>query len=334
MDTFIEQDRYTDFFKIYTEIDNNKDKIDFICKFIISKFKEQSISAMVGAGFSLNANKNFPDWANLLIDAYQEMHPNIPPKKHFESNKKYLKRKAEYIRTIGEPNVAEEYEKFHGAREYLDIYIEDHINKVNNEKRDLSTHKALLSLNWSDVITTNWDTLLDDARELTSYALVEEAKDLKNNNKKRIVKINGSLRKKQDIENQVYKYDSCYDHLYLITNKDFTNYNKNHEDFSNFMKVKMLENTFCLFGFSGNDWNFRYWVKELKRVMTKGGETKNPNPIFLFSMEDFISPALQQFYSNNYIIPITIYYLYSFINNLNCSPYIFKLIKAQVLPCA
>ena len=52
MDTFIEQDRYTDFFKIYTEIDNNKDKIDFICKFIISKFKEQSISAMVGAGFS------------------------------------------------------------------------------------------------------------------------------------------------------------------------------------------------------------------------------------------------------------------------------------------
>lgn len=330
MDSLLEQNRYIDFFFEYKKITTDQEKIDFICKYIISKFKEQSISAMIGAGFSINANKNFPDWANLLIDAYQEMHPNTPPKKRYEKQNDYLQRKVEHIRTIGEPNVAEEYEKFRGAREYLDFYIEERIQKVNKEKNDLSTHKALLSLNWSDIITTNWDTLLEDSRELNNYALVEEAKDLRNNNKKRIVKINGSLRNKEAIKAQNYKYDNCYDHLYLITNHDFINYNKNHEDFSNFMKVKMLENTFCLFGFSGNDWNFRYWVKELKRVMTKGGETKNPNPIFLFTLEKLDDPALMQYYRNNYIIPLNIFKLYSFINKIDCSPDIYKLSPAYI----
>lgn len=316
MSTIIEQDQYQDFFDIYETLKTEAEQLEFIRNFIISKFKEQNISAMVGAGFSLNANPNYPDWANLLLDAYQEMHPNTPPRKRFEAKAKYLRRQLDYIRLIGEPNVAEEYENYCGTREALDLYIENHILNVDDSKTNLKTHKELLSLDWSDIITTNWDSLLEDSRNLTEYALVTTAKDLRSRNRKRIVKINGSIRSEEERNKKSYNYDGCYDHLYLITKKDFANYNKNHEDFSNFMKIKILENTFCLFGFSGNDYNFRYWVKELKRTMTKGGETKNPNPIFLFTLEESSDKALLQFYKNNYIIPINILKFYSYINNI------------------
>lgn len=317
MSTIIEQDQYQDFFDIYETLKTEAEQLEFIRNFIISKFKEQNISAMVGDGFSLNANPNYPDWANLLLDAYQEMHPNTPPRKRFEAKAKYLRRQLDYIRLIGEPNVAEEYENYCGTREALDLYIENHILNVDDSKTNLKTHKELLSLDWSDIITTNWDSLLEDSRNLTEYALVTTAKDLRSRNRKRIVKINGSIRSEEERNKKSYNYDGCYDHLYLITKKDFANYNKNHEDFSNFMKIKILENTFCLFGFSGNDYNFRYWVKELKRTMTKGGETKNPNPIFLFTLEESSDKALLQFYKNNYIIPINIFKFYSYINNIN-----------------
>ena len=328
MNEIVKQDQYQDFFEIYEKLKTEAEQLDFICKFIISKFKEQCISAMVGAGFSLNANPDYPDWATLLLDAYQEMHPNTPLKKRSETNKDYINRKKNHIRLLGEPNVAEEYENYRGTREALDLYIENHILKVNNSKTNLKTHKALLSLDWSDIITTNWDSLLEDSRNLTEYALVKTAKDLRSRNRKRIVKINGSIRTEEERNKKEYNYDGCYDHLYLITKTDFADYNKNHEDFSNFMKIKILENTFCLFGFSGNDYNFRYWVKELKRTMTKGGETENPNPIFLFTLEESADTALLQFYKNNYIIPINLYKFYAFINNIICSQNIYKLSPA------
>lgn len=304
----------TDFFVEYDKCKTEELKLKYISSYIIAKLKKQALSAMIGAGFSLNANRNYPDWASLLLDAFNEMHPNTPKRKKFERKDAYKKRQAQYIRNIGEPKVAEEYEKFKGNRESLDLYIEKQLLKINSANNNLSTHKALLDLNWSDIITTNWDSLLEDSRKNTEYSLVTEAKGLKVSNNKRIIKINGSLRTSEQIKNNDnYSYDGCFDHLYIITSQDFENYSTKHEDFSNFMKVKILENTFCLFGFSGNDCNFKYWVKELKRLMTKGGNTKNPNPIFLFSLEDNkqIDNALSQFYKNNYIIPINIYKLYS-----------------------
>jgi DNA replicative helicase MCM subunit Mcm2 (Cdc46/Mcm family) len=229
------------------------------------------MSAIVGAGFSLNSNPSFPDWANLLVDAYKEMYPKKIRKKFFEREKKYNYRIANEIRQIGEPVVAAEYEKYKGKRESLDIYIENHILQSQNLSQDLRVHESFLQLNWCDVITTNWDNLLEKADKKANYKVVCSAKELKLSNKNRIVKIHGSLRKTKVREEQKYVFDDCSDHLYLITEKDYENYPINHEGFSNFMKVKILENSFCLFGFSGNDWNFRYWVKELKRIMTRTG---------------------------------------------------------------
>ena len=75
-------------------------------------------------------------------------------------------------------------------------------------------------------------------------------------------------------------------------------------------------------GFSGRDSNFRYWIKELKRTMQKGGNTKEPNPIFLFDVNpdetdkkdlDY-EESLQLFYDNNYIIRLRILDFYNLVH--------------------
>ena len=38
---------------------------------IIEKLKKGNICTFLGAGFSYNANKSYPDWPTLLIDAYK-----------------------------------------------------------------------------------------------------------------------------------------------------------------------------------------------------------------------------------------------------------------------
>ncbi|QEK00263.1 SIR2 family protein [Treponema phagedenis] len=269
-------------------------------KTIIGKLKKGQISVMVGAGFSKNAHPDYPDWAELLVRAYCEIY-SID-----ETNIGKIKKQNIKNEIKKDPSsIAKKYMNFHGNREALDIYIEDELSKPEkNSSGHLRLHEELLSLNWNDVITTNWDSLLERADDSGNYEIVTSAKNLKLRNQKRIIKIHGSLR---DSYKSEYSFDDNFEYLYVITQDDFDNYHKEHSDFSNFMKVKFLQDSFCLIGFSGDDPNFRYWIKELKRTMTKGGNTAKPNPIFLIDISnDNPTAAKLQYYKNNYIIRLSL----------------------------
>lgn len=321
----IKKDLLFNYEKYEKETDENT-RSKMCLDYIKQKLKTKSISVMVGAGFSLNANvrknKNEPqyeDWLSLLTPAYKEVYPdNIECINGGDEAK--IKDK---IQAMGESAFAEEYEKFKGSREFLDLYIEGRINKIDKATDDLTLHYRLLDNNWCDIITTNWDDLLERANQKNEkFTPILSAKDLRCRNNNRIVKLHGSIRKKEEIENKTYNFDNTYNYLYLITSTDFANYKTEHEDFSNFMKVKILENPFCLMGFSGRDSNFRYWVKELKRTMLKGGTTEQPNPIFLFDVNPKTTDAkdieyekaLDLFYHNNYIIRLKILNYYNHLN--------------------
>ena len=310
-----------DYDKYEKETDEIK-KISMCLNYIKSKLNTKSISVMVGAGFSKNANtyKNendsqYEDWLALLVPAYKEMFPDNLECKNDENDK--IRKK---IQVMGESEFAEKYEKYKGSREFLDLYIENRINSIDKSTDDLSFHYKLLDLNWCDIITTNWDDLLERANAKDEkYTTILSAKELRCRNNDRIVKLHGSIRTDKQIKENEYNFDNTYNYLYLITTTDFERYRTDHEVFSNFMKVKILENPFCLMGFSGRDLNFRYWIKELKRTMQKGGNTEKPNPIFLFDVnpnpttdeDKEYEKALDLFYHNNYIIRIKILNLYS-----------------------
>lgn len=293
---------FEDFFKEYEKLPK-KNQTEYCLEYIIEKLRKHSISALVGAGFSLNANLNkssteakYKDWAGLLFDAYKELYPKSEVFLLHDNNKQYDAAKSEIMKK-GESTVAQEYVRRHGNRESLDLYIEEQFSKINKDTDTLQLHSYLLSLNWCDILTTNWDDLLERASKNTLHSqpfrAVRSAKGLKVSNNSRIIKLNGSLRDNCEKKIKFYRFDDIDDYLYVITSEDFDNYRKQHEGFSNFIKIKTLENALCLFGFSGRDSNFKYWIKELKSTMQKGGATEYPNPIFLIA-----PPQIKQKYKN------------------------------------
>lgn len=305
--------------KYYHE-SNERLKFEMCLNYIAQKLTEGGISVMVGAGFSLNANEGkqqkkeacYQNWAALLINAYKELYPKCDE----ENIEKEILQKGETV-------VAQEYVKAKGGmREALDIYIENQFSRIDKNTDNLSLHQRLLELGWVDVMTTNWDDLLERNTAGNGYYPVQRAKDLRCRKDHRIVKLNGSIRTKEQVDKNEYSFDDCDSCLYIATQSDFDNYKTEHASFFNFMQTKILELPFCLMGFSGRDPNFLYWIKELKRTMTKGGNTEYPNPIFLFDVCPFdpkpsdseYERALNQFYRNNNIIRLKVRDYYGLLN--------------------
>lgn len=108
-------------------------------------------------------------------------------------------------------------------------------------------HRDLLDLPWADVLTTNYDTLLEraakDARR--GYDLVLAENDLAHAGGPRIIKLHGSLRDGAGV---------------VISEEDYRTYPQLRAAFVNTARQVFIENELCLLGFSGDDPNFLQWA--------------------------------------------------------------------------
>ena len=109
-----------------------------------------------------------------------------------------------------------------------------------------SIHKNLLCLPWTDVLTTNWDTLLErsaDKYHDRPYSIVGVPSDIAHTDSPRIVKLHGSLPSGP----------------FIFTEEDFRTYSDKFAPFVNLARQALLENELCLVGFSSKDPNFLRW---------------------------------------------------------------------------
>ncbi len=147
-------------------------------------------------------------------------------------------------------------------------------------------HEWLLTLNWSDVLTTNYDSLLERAASKIyqkKYAIVRTIAEIPNAIPPRIVKLHGSLS----------------DHPpYVITEEDYRRYPVEYAPFVNLMQETLMENVFCLLGFSGSDPNFLHWAGWVRDNL--GAHTPT---IYLCGVLDLHDPERSLLKSLN-IIPI------------------------------
>ena len=192
-------------------------------------------AVMVGAGFSRNAappdvDSGFPNWSELGDRLYERLHGAKPGPSHH------------YLQV---PALAHEFEAAFG-RPALDQMLRDAIPDLRHEPSSL--HVRLLDLPWSDVFTTNYDTLLERAcREVISqrYDIIVNPEDLAHSKRPRIVKLHGSLPS---------------DRPFIVTDEDYRKYPYDFAPFVNIVRQALLENTLCLLGFSGDDPNFLQWI--------------------------------------------------------------------------
>ena len=140
--------------------------------------------------------------------------------------------------------LAQEYQAQHGP-DGLDRLICQLV--TDDEWEPSRLHRQLIELPWRDILTTNWDTLLERTLPRTSdriYSCVQTVHDIARQRSPRIVKLHGSLPSHTPL---------------IFTEDDFRTYPTQFAPFVNLAQQVMLENELCLLGFSGADPNFLAW---------------------------------------------------------------------------
>lgn len=227
---------------------------------IAERLWAERAAVMIGAGFSKNAGNGFPDWNQLGDLFFQKAHGVAPE----PAQKKYLNvlRLAEEVQAaIGRPA--------------LENLLRSSIPDLNIEPSSL--HIELLELPWVDVFTTNYDTLLEraSAKVVTRrYEPVVKKEDIPYAIKPRIVKLHGSFPSERP---------------FIITEEDYRRYPHEYAPFVNTVQQALLENTFCLIGFSGDDPNFLQWIGWIRDNLGKDKTQK----IYLVGVFDLSSARLQ-----------------------------------------
>ena len=141
--------------------------------------------------------------------------------------------------------LAEEYCAYFGKQALHDL-IKKEINDAAWEPGEL--YKSLLELPWSELLTTNWDTLLERASSEVHqpiYSVVSKQEDLSSARSPRIVKLHGTIDVTKDL---------------VFTQEDYRKYPQQYAAFVNFSRQVFIENELCLLGFSGDDPNFLQWA--------------------------------------------------------------------------
>lgn len=204
---------------------------------------EGKVSCLVGAGFSKNAEMDdttrMKDWFELADDFYEILYGEKPSDQDVKY--KNVLRLASQV----------EASKGRGALESL----------LQNSLPDERVypgrlHIDLMKLPWSDVFTTNYDTLLEKAfiEADRYYHKVTNKETLLYAPHPRLVKLHGSF---PDIR------------PFIITEKDYRTYPQLFPEFVNTVRQSLIENILCLIGFSGDDPNFQNWIGWLRDVMGK-----------------------------------------------------------------
>lgn len=191
-------------------------------------------AVMVGAGFSRCAAQSgdstriMPLWMDFSRKLATELDPGDP-------NLAYL-----------DPLRLAELYKAQFGQQTLNDLIRAEIDDSAWSPGDL--HTKLLQLPWSDVLTTNWDTLLERASERVHapiYSVVTKQSDLAAVPPPRITKLHGTVNITEEL---------------IFTQEDYRRYPETHAAFVNFSRQVFIENELCLLGFSGEDPNFLQWT--------------------------------------------------------------------------
>lgn len=188
---------------------------------------------MVGAGLSREADRTsdsvpkFPLWSELRRSMCAEL--------GYPEND-----------MTGVLELASQYEALLGRQE-LEMFLRRQIPDMDFLPSSL--HGSMMKLPWTDIFTTNYDSLLEraDAKYSGSaYDLVQTSEDIAICRKRRrIVKLHGTF---------------AIAGSFVFTEEDYRTYPMTHAPFVNMVQEAMMENVFCLLGFSGADINFLRWI--------------------------------------------------------------------------
>ena len=241
-------------------------------------------AAIVGCGFSRNARRRdskvagpaeWKEFTNRFASELLGCDPNDIGKIG-----KYCEGKTPLV-------LSHEYESVFGRSAMIDI-VKDLIHDENLVPGDV--HESFLRLGWSDIYTTNYDTLLE--RTLSSmpeaaYRIVLNTNQIVGSRDRRIVKLHGTW------DGPIADW--------IVTDEDYRKYPTRFAPFVNMVRQTCMESCLCLVGFSGTDPNFLSWIGWVRDNMGEAGY-----PIYLLNNRPLYQGEREWFVKRR-IIPIDIF---------------------------
>ena len=212
----------------------------------------RNAAVMVGAGFSRNAEggERFSTWSEVSTELARRLG---------------LAAESTAFSSAGVTQLGEQF-----ARVFSEPALEDFLKEMvpDERARPGRLHDELLRLEWSDIFTTNYDTLLERSaakmfeRAHFTVCSREDIPLSKVLATRRIVKLHGSFPSQRP---------------FIFTEEQYRTYPDKFAPFVNLVRQSLLENVFCLIGFSGDDPNFLHWLGWV-RDMLDGASL----PVYLF----------------------------------------------------
>ena len=199
-------------------------------RFLAEELEKGKLVVFVGAGVSKNSG--LPEWEELIKD-----YADYRGIKEFTS-KQFL-------------TIPEEVFERYGSLKYYEIAEKRFLGKyVPN-----SIHRILKKMKLTYIITTNYDTLIED--EIKNLQIVSKDEDLPyTNSNKMLIKMHG------DFENKNI----------VLKQSDYDNYEKNFQLISTLVKGLFTTNTVLFIGYSYSDTNVQQimnWIKEILKEKTR-----------------------------------------------------------------
>lgn len=241
---------------------------------IAEALSENHAALMVGAGFSKNAekvsitDKKFLNWNELSDLFYETVYGKEGPGKQYNSS---LRLAQEVEITVGRPK--------------LEKIIKDAVPDL--EYAPSEVYVKLMEMPWKDVFTTNYDTLLERAADKVTnrrYNVVICQEDLVNsNNAPRILKLHGSFPSYRP---------------FIITEEDYRTYPVKFAAMVNTVQQALLENVFCMLGFSCEDPNFIKWIGWIHDNLGKSSSQK----IYMVSVTHIAEAKRKLLFERNIIV--------------------------------
>ncbi|MEA4824915.1 MAG: SIR2 family protein [Clostridiaceae bacterium] len=268
---------------------------------IATALSEKHVALMVGAGFSKNAEKlsatdrKFLNWNELSDKFYNLVYENSKAGKEYCSS---LRLAQEVETVLGRPK--------------LESILKDSIPDLDYGPSNLYT--GLMELPWVDVFTTNYDTLLERAADNVTtrrYNVVVSQEDLVNSNDApRIIKLHGSFPSHRP---------------FIITEEDYRTYPVKFAALVNTVQQALLENVFCMIGFSCEDPNFLKWIGWIHDNLGRSSSQK----IYMISVNHAPEATIKMLSEQN-IVVVDLDELYPSLNISERIDQFLKDLKAEI----
>jgi len=193
---------------------------------IISANRNKMLALFIGAGISKTSDTHgnkLPNWADLIENLKSELNET---REH-----DYLKIAQLYFLTFGE------HKYYNTVKKFFPDTIESSI-----------IHEMIFDLNPEIIITTNWDTILDNAIKKQGYLydiVCSDAELVKSTLPKKFIKMHGDF----SHHNFVFKED------------DYINYSEHFPLIENYIKGIITTHTVVFLGYSYNDIDIKHIIK-------------------------------------------------------------------------